>query len=185
VFVIMAVFAIITAARWFVARIGAQPAYALAIVAPIVAWAGFSYLTAPEQGNRRLFEGHRAVAETIARDGLLRDDAQLFYLGWPSYTYYLLDGGGDEDHLQTFGWRAGFADQLARPEFVEERDIKYFLHDDLLDDYFGSSEQAKALLEAWYVLTPVESFCTGASAGGCAGNVTLYELSPRSAAATP
>jgi hypothetical protein len=184
VFVIMAVFAVITGARWIVGRMGTQPAYALALAAPFVAWAGFSYLTAPEQGNRRLYEGHRVIAESIAEQELLGDEDQLFYLGWPSYTYYLLDGGVDEGHLQAFGWRAGFADQLANPEFVEERNIRYFLHDDLLDDYFGSSAQAKALLEAWYVLTPVESFCTAASDSGCAGNVTLYELTPR-LAATP
>ena len=184
VFVIMAVFAVVTAARWLVGRMGVQPAYALALAAPFVAWAAFSYVTAPEQGNRRLYEGHRVISESIAKQDLLSDDRQLLYLGWPSYTYYLLEGGVDESQLQTFGWRVGFAEQIAQPEFIEGNNIRYFVHDDLLDDYFGSSARAKAVLEAWYTLTEVESFCTAASESGCAGNVTLYELTPR-LAATP
>ena len=105
------------------------------------------------------------------------------YLAWPSYTYTLLDGGVEADAVRTFGWRAGVVGTIDAG-YVDRHEIRYFLHDDLLDDYFRSSARVKDTLAASFELREVESFCTAPSDAGCAGHVTLYELLPK-AAVTP
>lgn len=186
VFVLMAVFGILTAARWIAGRMKWDPAYALALAVPFVAWAAVSYATAPEQGTRRLYQGHREAAEYINDRGVLSDGNELLYLGWPSYTYYLLDGGADLDDVHTFGWQPGVLAQVDA-DYIERNRVRYVLHDELLDDYFKSSALVTYALTLAYDFREVETFCSGPSSQGCASRVILYKLTPRTdlAAATP
>ena len=182
VFVVMAVFALVWTARQIAARLSLEPAYGLAIAAPFLAWIAFSYATAPEQGLRPLYAQHITAANYITDNGLLADDARLLYLGWPSYTYGLLDGGADPQHLRTFGWQpVNFAEYQFDPA------IRYYLYDDFNDDYFGTGKRMFQQLDFAFTKEEVATFCTAPAitenASGppaqCTGNVTLYRLTPR------
>lgn len=186
VFVLMAVFGVLMAARWIAGRMKWEPAYALALAAPFVAWAAISYATAPEQGTRKLYQGHREAAEYINDRQMLSDGNELLYLGWPSYTYYLLDGGADVEDIHTFGWRPGVLAQVDA-DYIERNGVRYILHDELLDDYFKSSALVTYALTLSYDFREIEAFCSAPSSEGCASRVILYELTPRAdlAAVTP
>jgi hypothetical protein len=178
VFVVMAVFGVFWAARQIVARLELQPAYAVVVAAPLLGWAAFSYMTAPEQGSRQLYAQHVVAARFMVEEDLLSDDAHVLYLGWPSYTWGLLDAGANVEHLHTFGWRpANF--NAAR---VDPR-VRYYLYDDFSEDYFNSGERMRSRLQQLYRLDEIASFCTAprhSSEGEtCIGRVRVYELFPR------
>lgn len=177
-FVVLAVFALVWAARQVAARLELQPAYALAISAPFLAWVAWSYASAPEQGIRPLYAQHITAADYITSENLLADDAKLLYLGWPSYTYGLLEGGADPEHLQTFGWQRV---NLANYRFADG--LQYYLYDDVNEDYFNSGAQMLKQIDTRFTKEQVASFCTAPSQSPegeiCAGHVTLFRLTPR------
>jgi 4-amino-4-deoxy-L-arabinose transferase-like glycosyltransferase len=187
VFVLMAVFFAAWAARQIVRLLGAPRALALALMAPFVAYAAFSYISAPDPGLRKLYAGHRALAAYVTGNRLLGEDAQILYLGWPSYTFGFARDDGATPWLHTFGWqRLSLAGYNA--DFVERNRIRYYAYDDLTDDYYGSARRVFANLERDFELTPVFDYCTAGVAGAglgddrCAGHVTLYEIGARKAA---
>ena len=176
VFVVMAVFFVIWAARQIVARLSWEPQYALVLAAPVLAWVAFSYATAPEQGLRRLYGGHEQLAAYMNEQQLLSDDARLLYLGWPSYTYALLEGGTDEDHLQTFGWQPIAFD---RYDFEAQR-IRYYAYDEHNEDYFANANKMMGTIGFAYETRELASFCINPSSEDgqetCTGKVRLFEL---------
>lgn len=176
VFVVMAVFFAVWAARQITSRAGWQPSYALVLAAPVLAWVAFSYATAPKEGARQLYEGHAQLAEYVNQQQLLDEDARLLYLGWPSYTYTLLEGGADEGNLQTFGWLPMAVD---RYDFAGSH-IKYYAYDDYSDDYYGTAARMMDAIRLNYDVRELASFCTVPSVANgrqaCAGHVRLFEL---------
>jgi hypothetical protein len=178
VYVVMAVFCTVWAARQVASRFDWEPSYALALAAPVLAWMAFSYVTAPEEGGRTLYEGHAAMATYATENDLLSEDARLLYLAWPSYTYPLLEGGAEEAELQTFGWQRIDFD---RWDF-DGLKIRYFVHDDLTDDYFHSSKKMLGTIGLERNVREVASFCTNPAGDpeqrSCSGSVKLYELLP-------
>jgi hypothetical protein len=179
-FVLMASFFVAWAARQLTRRAGKRPEYAIALAAPFFAWAAFSYVSAPEPGLREIYAGHREAATFVAGEDLLSDDARLLYLAWPSYTYFLLEEDADNaSYVRTFGWRMIPVNRIDAA-YVERERIRYYLYDELTDDYRGSAARVKTQLEAAFDLREVRSFCTAPLDGGCVGRVILYELGPRS-----
>ncbi len=186
VFLIMATFFVVWAARQIAARAGAREAMALALAAPFVAYAAFSYVTAPDPGLRKLFAGHHELAAYVSDNDLLSEDRQILYLGWPSFTFGLARSEADVDWLHSFGWRrvslAGYD-----ADYVAQNNVRYYAYDDLTDDYFGSAKQVLANLQRDFEMRPVFTYCTAGSAAshaeadGCAGHVTLYEVGARKA----
>ncbi len=178
VFVVMAVFALVWTARQVAARLKLEPVYGLAIAAPFLAWIAFSYATAPQQGIRPLYAQHITAADYVNDNDLLADDARLLYLGWPSYTYGLLDGGADPEHLRTFGWqRVNFGAYQFDPA------VRYYLYDDFNDDYFGAGKRMLQQLDFGFTKEEISTFCTAPTAPNgietCAGHVTLYRITPK------
>lgn len=178
VFVVMAVFALVWTARQIAARLNLEPAYGLALAAPFLTWIAFSYATAPEQGIRPLYAQHITAAEYINDNNLLADDTQLLYLGWPSYTFGLLEGGADPQHLRTFGWQPMNFETLQYDPAV-----RYYLYDDFNEDYFGNGKRVLQQLDFGYTKEEIAKFCTAPTitegAESCTGHVTLYRLTPR------
>ena len=188
VFVIMAAFFVVWAARQVIGRVGAEPAYAIVLIAPVAAFIAISYATSPQPGLRQLYEGHREVAEYVTDNGLLTDDAHLLYLGWPSYTYSLLEADpANADRVRAFGWLPiTFGGYDAA--FVEREHIRYYIYDDRTDDYYNSGGGMFAQLQKNFEMRVVHTFCTGGSAdpeSGCAGRVRLFELLPPAASTPP
>ena len=71
--------------------------------------------------------------------------------------------------------------------FVEREHIRYYVYDDRTDDYYNSGGGMFAQLQKNFEMREVYAFCTGGTAdpeAGCAGQVRLFELSPRSVGAT-
>jgi hypothetical protein len=181
-FVVLAVFFVVWAGRAVAQRLDVQPAYALALAAPLVAWAAYSYATAPDQGLRRLYEGQHDAAVYMDEHNLIGPDNRALYLGWPGFTVYLLDGGTSPDDLRTFGWNTY---DLSRFDaaYLRENNIRYYLFDDKNDDYYGNGGKMLGQLARVADVREVTRFCisggTDAGEEGCSGYAVLWELTPK------
>lgn len=187
VFVIFAVFAVVSAARLLVSRAGSEmrPWYALAVLAPAIAFVGFDYATAANPGARELYASHRQLADYAIGHGTIGEDSQLLYIGWPSTTFYLLrDHPELEPDLHAFGWGNVPLERFT-PAYVGDHHIKYYAYDHTGSDYFGSADTVLAQLRKDFTLTRVQTFCgpgvTRPNDPAACGRayVTLFGLAPK------
>jgi hypothetical protein len=183
VFVALAAAGLVVSARW-VASLAAtenRAAIAAIVAAPVLAFIGMQYATADDVQQRELYAPHRSVGDYVQSERLLEDGSGIVYLGWPSTTFFLLNG--EEEHrsqLRAFGW--GFA----RPERIswrslEDRNVRYFIDDHTAADYQNSAPVMRVWLEAGFDLRAIQTFCdTDGNRPGLArcGNayVVLYEM---------
>ena len=187
VFVIFAVCFVVWLARLVTSRAGDEmrPWYRTAILAPLVAFIAFVYITAANPGVRELYAGHRELADYVTAHNTITDDGQLLYLGWPSATFYLLEAQPSlEPDLHTFGWGNVPLDRFT-PAYLRDHNIRYYAYDHTGSDYFASADVMLAQLKRDFTLTRVQSFCgpgvarpNDAAACGKA-YVTLFELTPK------
>lgn len=187
VFVVLAVFFVMWLARLATSSAGDEmrPWYRTAIIAPLVAFIAFVYITAANPGARELYAGHRELADYVAAHNTISNDSQLLYLGWPSATYYLLDNHPSlEADLHAFGWGNVPLERFT-PAYVADHHIRYYAYDHTGSDYFNSADLMLAQLKRDFALTRVQSFCgpgvtrpNDAAACGKA-YVTIFELAPK------
>ena len=187
VFVVLAVFAVVSAARFVTSRAGDEmrPWYTLAIIAPAVAFVAFVYASAANPGARELYASHRQLADYAIAHGTIDDDSQMLYLGWPSTTFYLLrDHPALESDLHAFGWGNVPLDRFT-PAYLRDHHIRYYAYDHTGSDYFSSADVMLAQLKNDFALTRLQTFCgpgvTRPNDPAACGKafVTLFEITPK------
>lgn len=183
VFVVMAAYLLVITTGALAARLaaGRYSQYGVLFALPVVAFIATDYATAPNPGIRPVYGAHHQLADYLAANDLLSDDAQLLHIGWPSTTFYLLEQQpGYAEYIHTYGWRRG---SLARytAAYLEQRDIRYFVeeHPGVPD---ATSTRVRAVIEEHHSFSRVARFCgplDESARGGCDDtHVTLYELRP-------
>jgi hypothetical protein len=181
-FVLFAAAAIVWFARAAVSRASEadRATWAAVVALPILAFVAATYVIHDEGGLRRLYAPHREAAEYLTAHNMVREDAQLLYIGWPSITYYLLeDDPSAEPRMHAFGW--GRVDlRRFTPAYLEANHVRYFAHDPRGADYFNSSGQMLAQLERNYDLREVTRLCGKGGEATCDSvYISVYELTPK------
>jgi 4-amino-4-deoxy-L-arabinose transferase-like glycosyltransferase len=188
VFVLFAVFAVVTAARALLSRTDAAMRgwYVAAAIAPVVALVGASYAMSNAAGQRKLYAPHDRMAAYISQRALLGDDNELLYMAWPSVTIALLeDHPADEPFLHTYGWGSSPVSKYTSG-YVESQGIRYFAYDHTGSDYYQTSQSLFAQLGTQFTLKRMVTFCgtdqpSQRDPASCGASYTvLYELLPKS-----
>jgi hypothetical protein len=186
VFVIMAVFAVVQAARLVGLSFSRDTRawVAAAAAAPVVAFLGITYVTDDNPGLRQNYQSNRQLAEYVVSNNLLRDGDEMLYLGWPAVALHILDERPEyAASMHAFGWGQVPVSSLT-PAYLESQNIRYYAHDHTGGDYFFSAGRTLQHLQKSYDLRRVQTFCGAGTVtengADCGPNfVVLYELTPK------
>jgi dolichyl-phosphate-mannose-protein mannosyltransferase len=187
VFVIFACFFAVRATTFLASKFAPHRSELLAsaLVLPLVMYASYTYVTAPNPGLRSIYGAHKSLVAYIDETALLDDGSHLVYQGWPSTTFFLLEQRPEYiDQIHTFGWGVVPLSRFS-PDYLRENNVRYYAQDNVGNDYFGSSKTLSEQLSASFTLQPVALFCSSEGPivrpepdDKCTNFVVLFELQP-------
>ena len=89
---------------------------------------------------RNRYYTNKLVADDLLDVIKVRDDEGIIIRKWPSLVYYLLEKNPElEERLYPVGW-GNVNLQVFTRDFIEEHNIRYFVHDEIGDDYYNTPD---------------------------------------------
>jgi len=98
------------------------------------------HATGAYEAGRNRYYTHQLLADVLTEQVKVRSDEGIILQKWPSAVYYLLENDPAlEENIYPTGWGSVSPDVFTK-EFIQDNNIRYFVHDKVGDDYYQTPD---------------------------------------------